>query len=100
MDQITILLELLKDYDLTTILFLVGCYYFIMKKINIVDRAVNQRPQGSKTISDEVSEINHKMDLFSLDLEHVKKEMDEHRSIDEVAFKRIEEDLRTLARRA
>jgi hypothetical protein len=99
MEKITVLLELLKDYDLITLAFIGIGYLVIHKKINLVDRAVNQRPEGSKTISDEVSEINGKMDLFQLDLTHVKKEIDEHRSVDEKAFVRIEKDIRDLNRK-
>jgi hypothetical protein len=99
MEKITVLLELLKDYDLITLAFIGIGYLVIHKKINLVDRAVNQRPEGSKTISDEVSEINGKMDLFQLDLTHVKKEIDEHRSVDEKAFIRIEKDIRDLNRK-
>jgi archaellum component FlaC len=98
MELIPTILDLLKHYDLHTVMMIMVVYYFVSKKINTVDKAVNQRPTGSKTISDEVTEINHKMDIFSLDLKHVKKEIDEHRSIDEHAFSRIEEDIRTLAR--
>jgi len=96
MEKMTILLELLKDYDLINLIFIGVGYLFISKKINIVDKAVNQRPEGSQTISDEVTEINGKMDLFQLDMTHVKGEIDEHRAVDEKAFLRIEKDIRLI----
>lgn len=96
MEYLEFMLEILKEYDLATLIVVVIGYLVISKKINIVDKAVNQRPEGSKTISDEVTEINGKMDLFALDLEHVKTEVDEHRSVDEKAFIRIEKDIRQI----
>ena len=96
MDELTLLLELLKDYDLISLIVVGLGYSFVHKKINVVDRAVNQRPAGNKTISDEVTEINNKIDLFALDLKYVKKEVDAHRDVDEAAFLRIEKDIRLI----
>ncbi len=96
MEYLEFMLEILKEYDLATLIVVVIGYLVISKKISIVDQAVNQRPEGSKTISDEVTEINSKMDLFALDLDHVKNEVDEHRNVDEAAFLRIEKDIRQI----
>ena len=96
MDKIEIISTLLKEYDLISLLFVGLGYVLIHKKINIVDKAVNQRPEGGKTISDEVTEINNKVDLLSLDLTHVKAEVDTHRDVDEAAFLRIENDIRLI----
>ena len=96
LEKIETISILLKDYDLINLLFIGIGYLFIHKKINLVDRAVNQRPEGSKTISDEVSEINGKLDLLTLDLAHVKDEVDTHRDVDEAAFLRIEKDIRLI----
>ena len=75
--EITAILEVLKNYDAVTIIVGLLIYLGIHKKINIVDKAVNQRPAGSKTISEEVTEINHKLDLFHNDVSHIRKEIDE-----------------------
>ena len=96
LEKIEIISTLLKEYDLIRLLFIGVGYLFIHKKISIVDKAVNQRPEGGKTISDEVSEINSKVDLISLDLTHVKAEVDLHRDVDEAAFLRIEKDIRLI----
>ena len=96
MEKITFILESLKEYDLFSLIVVGVGYIFIHKKISIVDKAVNQRPEGCKTISDEVSEINSKVDLISLDLTHVKAEVDLHRDVDEAAFLRIEKDIRLI----
>jgi len=95
--EITAILEVLKNYDAVTIIVGLLIYLGIHKKINIVDKAVNQRPIGSKTISQEVTEINHKLDLFHNDVSHIRKEIDEHRAVDEVAFNDIRKDIRLLA---
>ena len=97
MIELNSILDLLKEYDAINIIVGLIIYVGIHKKINVVDRAVNQRPEGSKTISQEVSEISHKIDLFSKDLLYLKKEIDEHRAIDERAFIDIKKDIRTLA---
>ena len=95
--ELTNILDILKNYDLTTVFVGIVIYVGLHKKINIVDKAVNQRPFGSKTISQEVTEINHKIDKFGVELGYVKKEIDAHRSVDEVAFNDIRKDIRVLA---
>ena len=40
------LIELLKDYDLTTILAICVVYYLMNNKISIIDKSVNCRPEG------------------------------------------------------
>jgi hypothetical protein len=96
MDKFTILLELLKDYDVVSLAVIVMGYLAIHKKIGIVDNAVNQRPEGSATISDDVTTIKNEIKLISVDVKHVKEEVDAHRDIDEAAFLRIENDIRLI----
>jgi hypothetical protein len=57
------ILNLLKDYDLPTIILVVYFYTFINKKLTVVDKAVNCRPPDAMTISQEVSEIHRKVDV-------------------------------------
>jgi hypothetical protein len=95
--EIGALLEISKEYDLLTLIVIVIGWLVTNKKIELVDRAVNHRPIGAKTISEEVTEINHKLDLFAKDLSHVKREIDNHRAVDEVAFNDIRKDIRILA---
>jgi len=97
LETIATIADLLKDYDGFSLIAIVVFYLLVDKRIKIVDKAVNHRPEGNLTLSQEVTEINHKIDLFANDLKHVKKEVDEHRQVDEVAFKRIEKDIRVLA---
>ena len=92
MEKFAVLLELLKDYDAVSIVFIVMGYLIINNKINIVDKAVNQRPEGSATISDDVTTIKNDIQLMSASLKYVKEEVDAHRDIDEAAFLRIEND--------
>jgi hypothetical protein len=91
------IIELFDKYQLIDVLVGFLVYVAINKRIQVVDKAVNQRPQGSMTISEEVTQINHKLDQFTLELNHVKKQVDEHRKIDEQSFLRIEKDIRILA---
>jgi hypothetical protein len=97
LENIAIITELFKDYDGFSLLAIIVFYLLVDKRIKIVDKAVNHRPFGQLTISEEVTEINHKIDMFGKDLAHVKKEIDEHRAVDEVAFRRIEKDIRVIA---
>jgi hypothetical protein len=91
------IIELFDKYQLIDVLVGFVVYLALNKRIQVVDKAVNQRPQGQMTISEEVTEINHKLDQFALEMNHVKKQIDEHRKIDEQSFLRIEKDIRILA---
>jgi pyruvate-formate lyase-activating enzyme len=95
--ELTVILEILKEYDAVALIGSAVVYYLLDKKIKGIDKAVNCRAKGEMTISQEVTEINHKLDLFSNDLKHVKKEVDAHRAVDEVAFQRVEKDIRIIA---
>jgi hypothetical protein len=96
MDKFAVILDLLKDYDAVSIVFIVMGYLIINNKISVVDKAVNQRPEGSATISDDVTTIKNDIQLIIVDLKHVKEEVDAHRDIDEAAFLRIENDIRLI----
>jgi len=95
--EIIDILKTLKEFGLHTIIIGFVAWIVTNKRLQIVDRAINHRPAGSPTISQEVSKISHQLDLFAKDLQYVKKEVDEHRKVDEVSFKRIEQDIRILA---
>jgi hypothetical protein len=90
------LIELLKDYDVTTIIIVLITTYLINKKITIVDKAVNQRPEGQMTLSQEVSEIHRKVDVLAVEVRHIKSEVDEHRTKDEVIFESLANDIKEL----
>ena len=87
--EFSLLLEVLKDYDLPTILMGVVIYSYLNKKLNAVDKAVNCRPADSMTISQEVSEIHRKVDVSAIKQEYIAKELDAHRDVDEKEFKKI-----------
>ena len=93
MDKFTILLELLKDYDVVSLAVIGIGYLAIHKKINIVDNAVNKRPAGSSTISEDVIIIKNEIKLMSADLTHVKAEVDAHEIEVLRTFLRIEKDI-------
>lgn len=97
MEKFLVVLEILKEFDALSVVGSVIVYYLLEKRIKAIDKAVNCRAKGEMTISQEVTQINHKIDLFSKDLNHVKEEVDAHRQVDEVAFKRIEKDIRVIA---
>ena len=95
--EIAVILEILKEYDAVALIGSAVVYYLLDKKIKGIDKAVNCRAKGELTISQEVTQINHKLDLFANDLKHVKREVDNHRAVDEVAFRDIKKDIRILA---
>jgi hypothetical protein len=94
--ELVSILEVLKDYDLVSIAVAVLVYIHINKKLTIVDKAVNNRPIGKNTLSQEVSEIHRKIDVGDVKLSYMVKELDAHRAVDEVEFKSIVEDIKGL----
>ncbi len=94
--ELVSILEVLKDYDLVSIAVAVLVYIHINKKLSIVDKAVNNRPIGKNTLSQEVSEIHRKIDVGDVKLTYMVKELDAHRAVDEVEFKSIVEDIKGL----
>jgi len=97
--ELASILEVLKDYDLASIAVAVFVYIHINKKLAVVDKAVNNRPIGEQTLSQEVSEIHRKIDVGDVKLTYMIKEVDAHRAIDELEFKSIAKDIRGLHRR-
>jgi hypothetical protein len=95
----TTILEILKEYDLPTILIGVFVWMKINKKLNIVDKAVNRRPPDSMTLSEEVSEIHRKVDVAIVSSEYLVKEVDLHRKVDEAKFIQICADIKGLHKR-
>ena len=95
----TTILEILKEYDLPTILIGVFVWMKINKKLNIVDKAVNQRPPEQMTLSEEVSEIHRKVDVSIVSTEYLVKEVDLHRKVDEAKFIQISADIKGLHKR-
>ena len=101
--EFTELLNILKEYDLPTILMGISFYVFINKKLNTVDKAVNCRTPDSMTISQEVSEIHRQVDMNATtqarNIEYIKNEMDRHRELDERTFVVISRDIKSLNKR-
>jgi hypothetical protein len=89
-------LTLIKDYDLPTILIGVLAYIYINKKLTVVDNAVNNRPAGSPTLSQEVSEIHRKVDVSAVKQDYITKELDAHRKVDEETFEDIATDFKKI----
>jgi hypothetical protein len=98
MDLETIL-TILKDYDLPTILIGFFVYLQVNKKLNTVDKAVNQRGPDALTISQEVSEIHRKVDVSATKNDYIIKELDAHREVDEKQFLGIATDIKGLHKR-
>jgi len=80
MELITVL-ELLKDYDITTVVVGISIYLLLSKKIKIVDnavnhvdKAVNNRGADELTLSQEVTLIRKELGLFKIDSGQVLKD--------------------------
>lgn len=99
MEEFKVLLEFLRDYDLITVILGLVVYLQLKKKVETVDKAVNQRTPDQPTLSQEVSEIHRKIDLSTIRQEYLVKEIDAHRSLDEKEFLRISKDIRDINRR-
>jgi hypothetical protein len=99
MDLETIL-NLLKDYDLPTIILGIIVYVHINRKLNTVDKAVNNRAPDALTLSQEVSEIHRKVNMnnttTSRNIEYIKKEIDLHIEVDEQEFLKIGKDIKKI----
>ena len=97
------ILNLLKDYDLPTIVLGIYVYMHLNKKLNVVDKAVNCRTPDAMTISQEVSEIHRKVDVNATtqarNIEYIKNEMDNNKVSSEKQFSTIGKDIRTLNKR-
>ena len=93
------LLTILKDYDLPSIIIIVGVYLHINKRLCTVDKAVNNREKGAPTLSQEVSQIHRKVDVSAIKSDYVIKELDSHRDIDEKQFSEIGRDIKGLHKR-
>tara|TARA_R110000787_G_scaffold11722_9_gene38485 strand:+ start:114 stop:443 length:330 start_codon:yes stop_codon:yes gene_type:complete len=98
MDFIAIL-ETLKEYDLPTIIIGIFVWHKLNKKLNIVDKAVNQRSPESLTLSEEVSEIHKKVDVSIVKTDYLVKEMDLHRGSTEAKFLQVTADIKGLHKR-
>ena len=82
MELLEVIDTALQKYDILTIILVGGLYLWFRKKIDgvhrdvkIVDDAVNNRPLGSMTMSQEVSEIHRKVDVQNNELKYVKKDV-------------------------
>ena len=82
MELLELLDTALQKYDILTIILVGGLYLWFRKKIElvhndvrVVDSAVNNRPLGSMTMSQEVSEIHRKVDVQANELKHVKEDV-------------------------
>jgi len=101
--DIETILNLLKDYDLPTIILGIYFYTFINKKLTVVDKAVNCRPPNAMTISQEVSEIHRKVDVNAStqarNIEYLKSEMDNNKHSSQKQFLTIGKDIKSLNKR-
>tara|TARA_R110000772_G_scaffold123755_3_gene230147 strand:- start:275 stop:595 length:321 start_codon:yes stop_codon:yes gene_type:complete len=97
--ELVTMLEIFRDYDLPTIIIGIFVYVHINKKLTVVDKAVNNRPADSLTLSQEVSEIHRKVEVAGAKTEYIIKEVDAHREVDEKLFAQIGEDIKGLHKR-
>lgn len=93
------LIEVLKDYDLPTIIVIFAFYHSINKKVNTVDRAINNVPTSSFEVSKELIGLTSKLEVLTIEVKHVKKEVDAHRSIDEKTFEIMAKDITSINER-
>lgn len=82
MELIELVDTALQKYDILTIILVAGLYLWFRKKLDsvhkdvkTVDDAVNNRPLGSLTMSQEVSEIHRKVDVQNNEIKHVKEDV-------------------------
>lgn len=82
MELIELVDTALQKYDILTIILVAGLYLWFRKKLDsvhkdvkTVDDAVNNRPLGAMTMSQEVSEIHRKVDVQNNELKHVKSDV-------------------------
>lgn len=82
MELLEVIDSALQKYDLLTVLLVGGLYMWFRKKLELVhrdvrtvDSAVNNRPLGSMTMSQEVSEIHRKVDVQANEIKHVKDDI-------------------------
>lgn len=106
MDLLELFDQALEKYDLLTILIVGALYLWFRKKLDTmdkrvqsVDHAVNNRPPGTPTLSQEISEIHRKVDVTSTKIEYIEKEIEEHRRVDEVTFKLLTDDISELRKK-
>lgn len=99
MDSIQIITELLKDYDAASVGVILYIGYLLNKKIQVIDKSVNCRPEGSLTLSQEVSEIHRKVDVLAVEVKHVKKEVDEHRKEDEAIIANLTNSINEISKK-
>jgi hypothetical protein len=99
MDSIQIITELLKDYDAASVGVILYIGYLLNKKIQIIDKSVNHRPEGSLTMSQEVSEIHRKVDVLAVEVKHVKKEVDDHRKEDEAIIANLTNSINEISKK-
>jgi len=110
MEILEFVTELQEKYNLPEILILLAAVYFLYRKMNMVDHAVNNRPKDGPTVSQEVSEIHRKVDVTCNELKHlkhgqrelkeeideVKQDVKEHRSEDEKMIHSFAKDISDL----
>jgi len=113
MDLLELIDQLLSKYDLLTVIFVVGLYLWFKKKLDLVhkdvktvDSAVNNRPLGSMTMSQEVSEIHRKVDVQANEMKHVKdditflkSDITKSRIYNMERYQNIEQDIKEMKQR-
>jgi len=110
MELLEVLDTALQKYDILTIILVGGLYLWFKKRIDlvhndvkIVDSAVNNRPLGSMTMSQEVSEIHRKVDVQANEIKHVKddvlflkKDITKSRIYNMERFQKIDSDIEQM----
>jgi hypothetical protein len=110
MELLEVLDTALQKYDILTIILVGGLYLWFKKRIDlvhndvkIVDSAVNNRPLGGMTMSQEVSEIHRKVDVQANEIKHVKddvlflkKDITKSRIYNVERFQKIDSDIEQM----
>jgi hypothetical protein len=110
MELLEVLDTALQKYDILTIILVGGLYLWFKKRIDlvhndvkIVDSAVNNRPLGGMTMSQEVSEIHRKVDVQANEIKHVKddvlflkKDITKSRIYNMERFQKIDSDIEQM----
>jgi uncharacterized protein YlxW (UPF0749 family) len=109
-----LILVLLEKADPITLASLTGMYLLLSKKValikkdvEMIDKAVNNRAAEELTLSQEVTamyrdvnKLTTSIAVYNEKIDHIEKQIDDHRKVDEETFKTLAEDIHNLACKA
>lgn len=88
--MLTFVEHVITEYNLPVALLILYIGYLLNKKMSYIDKAVNDRPADSPTLSKEVSEIHRKVDVLANEMTHMKDDIHDTRL--EIEAHRLEDE--------